>query len=57
LNGFLNYDTDTGTESNTNVEANGKFFGFEAMEGWVSKRYAIKDDNCTTKMNHYSPSQ
>jgi hypothetical protein len=56
LNGFLNYDIDTGTESNIN-EANGKFFGFEATEGWVSKKYTIKDDNCTTKMNHCSPSQ
>jgi hypothetical protein len=56
LNGFLNYDIDT-TGTNKNVEANGKFLGFEATEGWVSKRYTKKDDNCTTKMNQHSPSQ
>ena len=44
------YDIHT-TLTSTNVEATGKFFGFEATEGWVSKRYTKKDDNCTTEMN------
>jgi hypothetical protein len=49
LNGFLNYDLDLPFTPVANVEANGKFFGFEATDGWVSKRVIEKEDarKCT----------
>jgi hypothetical protein len=55
LNGFLYYDDEFAIQP-VRINANGKFFGFEATSGWVRIEVTKKEDNCTKKNEPAFPS-